>query len=147
VSEVLGYVLMFFLSASVLVLSLQALTQSFETTATVQAGSELKQLSDNVANAVLKAGFAASNAPNSTYEVRLPLPELKDRAYYLNATNATGTIWANTTDGKISASAAAFNVQQIGGLQLAGTVYNSQGYVKVRFSTLANGQKTILLTI
>jgi sensor domain CHASE-containing protein len=143
VSEVLGYILMFFLSSAVLVLSLQAFVQSRAATSDLQAANELRLVSDRVANEVLQAGIVAGEFPNSTYEVSIPLPELPGRAFYVNA-SAT-TIWANTTDGKVAADATAFQVSQLG-LQLAGSVYNSQGHVKVRYATVG-GAKTILLTI
>lgn len=143
VSEVLGYILMFFLSSAVLVLSLQAFLQSRDATTDLQVANELRLLSDRVANEVLQAGLVAGEFPNSTYELTLALPDLPGHTFYVNASSTT--VWANTTDGKVTADSAAFQVSQMG-LQLAGTVYNSQGHVKVRYSTVG-GQKTILLTI
>ena len=143
VSEVLGYILMFFLSAAVLVLSLQIFLQARGETVDLQVASELKLVSDRVAAEVQQAGVVAVQFPNSTYNVTIALPELKDKAYYVNASH--DRVWTNTTDGKATSPSDAFHVEELG-LQLAGTVYGSQGYLKVTYASTATGWKTITIT-
>ncbi|MCA1814110.1 MAG: hypothetical protein LC624_09195 [Halobacteriales archaeon] len=144
VSEVLGYVLMFFLSAAVLVLSLQIFLQARGETVDLQVANELKLISERVAAEVQQAGVVASQFPNSTYNVTITLPELKDKAYYVNVSH--DQVWANTSDGKATAQSDAFQVEALG-LHLAGTVYGSQGYVKVQYATTSTGWKSITISI
>jgi hypothetical protein len=144
VSEVLGYILMFFLSAAVLVLSLQMFTQARGETTDLQVANELKLVADRVAAEVQQAGVVAVQFPNSTYNVTIALPELRDKPYYVNA--SADKVWAKTSDGKDVAEADAFHVEELG-LQLAGTVYGSQGYVKVQYSSTSTGWKTIIISI
>jgi hypothetical protein len=143
VSETLGYILMFFLSAAVLVLSLQMFVQARAATTDLQVASELKLVSDRVAAEVQEAGVVALQFPNSTYNVTIMLPELRGQPFYVNASH--DQVWANSTDGKATAESDAFHVEELG-LQLAGTVYNSQGYVTVQYSN-ASGWKTIVIGI
>jgi hypothetical protein len=144
VSEVLGYILMFFLSAAVLVFSLQAFMQSRDASSDLQVAQQMKLVADRVAAEVLQAGIVAGEFPNSTYQVRIPLPQMRDRAYYVNVSE--GTVWANTTDGSVAADAPAFEVQELG-VHLAGTVYGSQGYALVRYDRPSANWKTITISI
>jgi hypothetical protein len=143
VSEVVGYILMFFLSSAILLLSLQAFLTSRDASTNLQAANELRLVANRVAQEVQQAGVVAAQLPNSTYEVTIPLPTLSGIPYYVEANHSK--VWANTTDGKIVANADAFQVEQLG-LTLSGKVYGSQGYAKVRYNVTA-GAKAITLLI
>lgn len=144
-AEVVGYALTFFLGSALLTLSLQAFLLSRDLTEELRATNELRVVSNRVAAEVLQAGFVASHLAEARYEAVVPLPELGGRAYYVNASN--GEVWANTTDGKISVSSTAFQVEELPDLQLHGTAFSSQGYVRVTYERFADGRRTISLGI
>ena len=144
VSEVLGYILMLFLSSAILMISLQVFMVSRTATADLQAGTELRLVAERIASAVGEAGFVASSLPNATYEAQVSLPDLGGRSYYLNASN--GIIFANTTDGAVRANATAFAVESYPNLQLSGSVYSSQTVTRVLYSLQASGARSITLT-
>jgi hypothetical protein len=145
VSEVIGYVLMLFLSSAVLVLSMQAFLTSRAATQELQAATEIRLVSDRVASEVLQAGIVAHDMPNATYEATVKLPALQERAYWVNASN--GKVYANTTDTRILAESDLYQVEALKNLQVHGTVYGAQGYLKVKYSKWTNGWRTIELTV
>lgn len=144
ITEVLGYVLMLFLSTAVLVLSLQAFLDSREQSQNLLAATELRIVSDRIAQEVLQASVVAVDLPNGTYAATIKLPELGGRAFYVNASH--GKVYANTTDGVISANITAFEVEALN-LQLLGTVYGAQGYARVTYEKWPSGWRTINITI
>lgn len=145
ISEVIGYVLMLFLSSMVLMVSLQAFLTSRETTQDIQAGSELRILVERLAAEVQQAGFVASEMPNATFEAALTLPALGGRPYYLDARGSK--VWANTTDNEVSAESEV-EVGTLGSLTLQGMVYSGQGLAKVRYERHpASGDRWINLTV
>lgn len=145
VTEVLGYILMLFLSSAVLMVSLQAFLQSRETAADIHAGQELKLIVNRVAAEVQQAGFVASEAPNATFEARMQLPALGGRAYYINTTH--GKVYANTTDGALTGEAEV-SVQSLDRLSIGGTVYGAQGYARVTYERHpASGDRWINVTV
>lgn len=130
VSEVLGYVLMLFLSSAVLMVSLQAFLMSRDTTADLQQGRELRVIVERLAQEVQQAGFVASEMPEASYVTQLRLPELGGRAYYVNLSG--NKVYANTTDGELQAEGEA-EVASIGTMVVQGSVYGAQGVARVRY--------------
>lgn len=144
VSEVLGYILMLFLSSAVLMVSLQAFLTSRDTSADLQAGQELKLVVNRVALELQQATFLASEVPNATFEARVDLPELNGRPYYINTTS--GKVYANTTDGEL-VSEAEVALQSLEGLVTGGTVYGAQGSMRVTYERHPSGNRWINLTV
>lgn len=142
-SEVIGYVLMLFLSAAVLVLSLQAFQLSRASGQDVLDGAELKLVTDRVAAEVLAAASVATDMPNATFETTLRLPSLPTRGYFLNLTSQT--VYANTTDGKIHAEAGAFQVGALSSMTIQGRLTGDQGYVRIRYLKDDTGNRFITL--
>lgn len=147
VSEVIGYILMFFLSSAILMLSLQAFLYSRHTTEDLRTANEIKIVAERLAAEVGQAGIVASDMPDAIYETVVKLPDLNGQSYYVNASG--GQIWVNTTDGRFTANSSAFNVDLLlnPSLQLTGTVYSSQGYAKVRYEKQTSGTRLIQLMI
>lgn len=145
VSEVVGYILMLFLSSAVLMVSLQAFLTSRETVQDLQGGQELSLVVHRLAAEVGQAGFVASEMPNATFEATLRLPPLGGRAYVLQLT--PGTAYANTTDGELT-SEADVEVGSFSRITVGGTVQGGQGLAKVRYERHpASGDRWINLTI
>lgn len=143
VSEVIGYILMFFLSSAVLMLSLQAFLESRNATENLQAASEVRLIADQVASEIFQAGLAAEGLRNATYEGLVKLPNLGGRSYLVNASH--DRVYVNTTDGRFMANSTVFRVNATV-QQIHGTVYSGQGYAKVRYQN-QTGWGTIELTI
>lgn len=143
VTEVVGYVLMFFLSSAVLILSLQAFLQSRDSTTDLAMASEVRLLADRVAQEVLQAGIAAQDLPNATYEGVVRLPTLGGLAYRVNASG--DRVWVNSTDGRFAANATVFQVQTVVD-HVHGTVFGAQQSLKVVYQK-ASGWSTIRLTV
>ena len=146
VSEVIGYILMFFLSSAILMLSMQAFLFSRHTTDDLRTASELNLIAERMAGEIAQAGIVASDMPDAVYESTVKLPDLRGIAYYVNASG--GQLWANTTDGRFKSNSTAFNINLLlnPNLQLAGTVYSSQGYAKVHYEQVGS-VRLIKLTI
>jgi hypothetical protein len=138
VSEVIGYILMFFLSSAILMLSLQAFLYSRHTTDDLRTASEIKIIAERMAQEVAQAGVVASEMPSAVYEGVVKLPDLRGQSYYVNASG--GQLWANTTDGRFSSNSTAFNIDLLlnPSMQIAGTVYSSQGYAKVHYERVGS---------
>ncbi|HEV8360450.1 MAG TPA: hypothetical protein VGR28_08365 [Candidatus Thermoplasmatota archaeon] len=146
VSEVIGYILMFFLSSAILMLSMQAFLYSRNTTDDLRTATELKLISERLSGEVAQAGLVASDMPDAIYEATVILPDMHGVSYYVNASG--GQVWANTTDGRFQANSTAFNIDALlnPNLVLDGTVYSSQGYAKVHYEKQGN-LRVVSLTI
>jgi hypothetical protein len=145
VSEVIGYIMVFALSAGVLILSLQAFMLSRDTTDNLRAAQTLRIVSERVAAEVQQASIVAAEMSDASYEGQVSLPTLSGRSFYIQAWG--DRVYANSTDGRILAESGVLNVQELGSLTLQGTVQGSQGYVKVRYDRVAAGTRSITLTI
>jgi hypothetical protein len=145
VSEVVGYILMLFLSSGVLMVSLQAFMTSRETVQDLQGGQELSIIVHRLAGEVAQAGFVASEMPNATFEATLRLPPLGGRAYVISL--LPDKAYANTTDGELT-SEADVEVGSFSRITVGGTVQGGQGIAKVRYERHpASGDRWINLTI
>lgn len=132
-SEVLGFILSFALSAVFLMIALNSFYAAKGNTEAVVTAVELRAIADRVAARVVEAGLIGQEFPNATYNVTLPIPvELNGLPYYVNAT-ATA-IYVNATNGELSASASTLRLDAVTGFAVFGRAESSNGHVTVTYS-------------
>lgn len=133
VSEVLGFVLSFALSAIFLMLAMTSFWTAKNNSDAVITASELKTIADRVAAAVVEAGLVGAEYPNATMNITVPLPQqLNGHDYYVQA-RAWG-VYVNATDGSLSSNATTFKLDAISEFQVSGLAYSSNEYVIVTYS-------------
>lgn len=141
VSEVVGFILSFALSAIFLLIAMNSFWVAKENTDGVVTAVELKTIANRVAARIVEAGLAAQEFPNATLSVALPLPqELNGHGYYVVAT--PGVVYVNSTDGTLSATATTFKLDAVPDVRVSGTVHSANERLVVAYSWL-NGKRDI----
>lgn len=141
VSEVIGFVLSFALSAIFLLIAMNSFWVAKDNTDGVVTAVELKTIANRVAARVVEAGLSAQEFPNATLDLTVALPqELNGHLYYVDAT--ASAIYVRSTDGSLSASATTFKLDAVTGLTVSGRVHSSDERLIVTYS-LQNGAPTI----
>lgn len=142
VTEVIGYVLSFALSAIFLLLALNVFWAARDNTATVTTAVELKTIADRVASRVIEMGAVSQEFPNSTMNITIKVPQtLNGQTYTVTATGAEVT--AATRDGLLSADATNFKVDALPGVVVTGSVDSSNERIVVQYDLLSTGVKQI----
>lgn len=142
VTEVIGYVLSFALSAVFLLIALNVFWAARANTDEVTTGVELKTLADKLAAHVVQMGAVSQEFPNATVNVTLHVPQsLNGRLYTLTATKTA--ITAATDDGALSASSTTFKVDVLQNIDVTGSVGSSNQLVIVQYDMLANMSRQI----
>lgn len=146
VSEVLGFILMFGISAIVLVAALDSFRTARDTADDIAAATAVKLVGDRVGSVLLEASEAAAELPNATFERRLGLPGGVAGGYGIEAT--TGALWVNTSDGRIRWNATNFRLDQVAGLVVGGRADVSEdGAVAIiRYALDASGSRRVTLS-
>jgi hypothetical protein len=138
VTEVIGYVLSFALSAIFLLLALNIFWAARENTENVTTGVELKTLTDRVAARIVEMGAISQEFPNATMNMTINIPQmLNGQTYELTASAAQVT--AVTADGAMSASSTTFKVDVLDDISVIGTVDSSNERLVVHYDLLSNG--------
>lgn len=138
VSELIGFILSFALSAVFLLIALGSFYTARENTDAVVTGVELKTIANRVAEHIVEAGLVSQEFPNATLNVTVALPQdLNGHPYYVEATPSA--IYANTTDGTLSAQATTFKLDAVTGVSVNGRVYSSNEVLIVSYSLQNNG--------
>lgn len=138
VSEVLGFILSFALSAVFLMIALNSFYAAKSNTEAVVSGVELRAIADRVASRVIEAGLIGQEFPNATYNVTVAIPtDLNGVPYYVDATAAT--IYANATTEEVRATASTLRLDAVTGFQVSGRVHSSNGHVIITYSLQSAG--------
>ncbi len=141
VTEVIGYILTFALSAIILLISVQSFTVARENSDAVTTAVELKAIASRVATHVVEAGLISQEFPNSTYDVTINVPQdLNGHGYTIEATSTA--IIVATIDGTARAEATTFRLDAISNVAVSGTVYSSNEVVRITYS-LSGSTKNI----
>lgn len=136
VTEVIGFIMMFALSAIILVFSLRAFDVTQTETDREVAEVQLEALADEVASRVVQAGLASEKFPNATFKVDVRLPDaIKGYGYTVTGTNAT--VYANTTDGQVTTNSTTFKTDALEDVWVHGTVYSGAWDLEVRYEKIA----------
>lgn len=142
VTEVIGYVLSFALSAIFLLLALNVFWAARANTDEVTTGVELKTLADRLAARVVEMGAISQEFPNATMNITLNVPQsLNGRLYTLTASKSS--VLAATNDGALSASSTTFKVDVLQNIDVTGSVDSSNQVVIVQYDLLANMSRQI----
>ena len=133
VSEVLGFILSFALSAIFLMLAMSSFWTARNNSDGVITGSELRAIADRIAGAVVEAGLVGQEWPNSTMNVTVQIPQtLNGHDYYVE-----GRLWGiyvNATDGFATASATTFKLDALQNFAVSGRAYSINEHVTVTYS-------------
>jgi hypothetical protein len=134
VTEVVGYILTFALSAIILLISVQSFTVARQNSDGVVTAVELKAIASRVATRVIEAGLVSQEFPNSTFTMVINIPqELNGHEYTVVVDSEKVTVTA--LDGTAVAEATTLRLDAISGLQVSGaTVYSSNERVTIEYS-------------
>ena len=144
VTEVIGYVLSFALSAIFLLLALNVFWGARDNTEQVTTGVELKTIADRIAARVVEMGSISQEFPNATMNITIKVPQtLNGQTYTVTAIDQNVT--ARTRDGALSAVATNFKLESLPSLSVWGTVDSSNERVAVSYDLLTNGTKAITI--
>lgn len=132
VSEVLGFIMMFALSAIILIFTMRAFDITHTRTREASAEVQLQGLADRVSSRVVQAGLVSERFPNSTFDVEVDLPERVEGFDY-RVTGTNSTIHVNSTDGQITRNSTTFETEAIDGVWVHGTVYSGPYDLEVTY--------------
>lgn len=133
VSEVLGFILSFALSAVFLMIALNSFYAAKNNTEAVVSAVELRAIADRVASRIVEAGLIGQEFPNATYNVTIPVPtDLQGVGYYVEATAAT--VYVNATTEEVRATASTLRLDAVSGFTVTGRAESSNGHVLVTYS-------------
>lgn len=133
VSEVLGFILSFALSAVFLMIALNSFYAAKGNTEAVVNAVELRAIADRVSARVVEAALIGQEFPNATYNVTIAVPtDLNGLPYYVEAT--ASTIYVNASGGQLSASASTLRLDAVTGFAVSGRAESSNGHVTVTYS-------------
>lgn len=133
VSEVIGFVLSFALSAMFLMISLNTFFLAKNNSDDVVTAAELKTIADRVAARIVEAGLIGGEFPNATLNVTINIPQsLNGHPYYVEA--RPYGVFANTTDLPLSATATTFKLDAVVGFTVDGTVYSGGERLVIEYS-------------
>lgn len=146
VTEVIGYVLSFALSAVFLLLALNVFWAARANTEQVTTAVELKTIADRVASRVVEMGAISQEYPNATINMTIKIPQtLNGQTYTITARDKNVT--AATRDGLISAVATNFKLDALNTtldpLTVSGIVDSSNERIVVQYDKITGGAKQI----
>ena len=132
VTEVIGYVLSFALSAIFLLIALNVFSAARGNTEHVVTGVELKTLADRVAGHIVELGQVSQEFPNATMEIALVVPQsLNGKLYTITAT--APSIRAQTNDGAIFAESTTYRSEVLPNIAISGSADSSNERVVLRY--------------
>lgn len=144
VSEVLGFVLTFALSAIFLMIALSSFYAARNNSEGVVAGVELKAIADRVAARIVEVGLIGQEFPNVVATFTISIPQsIGDQPYYVDA--ATSKVTATTLGGDISAEATTLKLDAVTGFVVTGRAHSSNEHVTISYA-LTSGNPTITIS-
>lgn len=136
-SEVVGFVLSFALSAIFLLIAMNSFWVAKDNTDSVVTAVELKTIANRVSSRIVEASLVAQEFPNSTLHMTVPLPqELNGRPYFVKATASEVVVYS--ADGTLSASATTFKLEAVPNIRVSGLVPSSNEVLVVTYSLQPN---------
>jgi len=133
ISEVIGFILSFALSAVFLMIAMSSFYAARNNTDGVVAASELKSVADRVASRIVEAGLVGQEFANASINLTIVIPQAINGHPYQVLAKSTG-VWVNATDAPYSGMASVFKVDAITGVNLTGLAYSSNEHVIVQYS-------------
>lgn len=133
VSEVIGFILAFALSAVFLMISMSSFWAARSNSDAVLTASELRAIADKVASGIVQAGLLGQEWKNATMNVTVPIPQtLNGHDYYVQA--RPWGVYVNTTDGFATSNATTFKLDAVLDFDVGGLVYSSNEHVTITYS-------------
>lgn len=142
VTEVIGYVLSFALSAIFLLISLSVFDAARGNTDHVVTGVELRTIADRVAGRIVEMGLVSQEFPNATMDVTLVVPQSLDGTLY-TVVASKESIRVSTDDGALSATATTYKSEALPNIDITGSVGSSNERVHLHYELLANNSRQI----
>jgi hypothetical protein len=133
ISEVLGFILSFALSAIFLMIALSSFYAARNNTDGIVAASELRSVADRVATRIVEAGLVGQEFPNATINLTLNIPQDLNGHPYQIVAKKTG-IWVNASDATYSSMASVFKVDAVSGVDVCGTAYSGEEHLIITYS-------------
>jgi hypothetical protein len=133
VTEVIGYVLSFALSAMFLLISLNVFDSARDNTDHVLTGVELKTIADRVAGRIVELGLVSQEFPEARMNITLSIPQSLNGRIYTVTASATQVL-AATNDGEVTARATTFKSGVTVPAGIAGVVDSSNERLLVKYS-------------
>lgn len=124
VTEVIGFVLSFALSAIFLLIAMSVFYNARDNTDAMIEGVELKSIANQVAARVVEAGLVGQEFPNATMNIALDVPKaVNGLPYTIRIDNDAVRVSAD--DGSATATATTFRLDAVSGIVVGGTVRSS----------------------
>lgn len=140
ISEVIGFVLSFAISAVFLMISLNTFFVAQNNSDDVVTAAELKSIAERVSARMVEAALLGQEFENVTLNLTVSIPQsLNGHPFYIDATPSR--IYANTTDLPLSAEATTFNLDVVEGFQVSGRVYSSNERLVITYSLQDGGAR------
>lgn len=144
VTEVIGYVLSFALSAIFLLIALNVFSAARGNTEHVVTGVELKTLADRVAGHVVELGQVSQEFPNAKMEIALIIPQsLNGKLYTITAT--APKVSAATNDGAIFAESTTYRSEVLPNIDISGSADSSNERIVLRYQLVGTTRTITLL--
>ena len=141
VSEVIGFVLSFALSAVFLLIALSSFWMAKDNTDSVVTAVELKTIANRVSARIVEASLVAQEFPNATLNLTVPLPQdLNGHPYFVKATAAEVVVYS--ADGTLSANATTFKLDAVPNVRVEGLVASSGEFLVVSYSLQPDPQNS-----
>lgn len=132
VSEVIGFIMMFALSALILVFTMEAFDVTNTRTKRASAGVQLQAFADQVSSRVVQAGLVANQYENTTFAVEITMPpSIEGNSYVVTGTNRT--IYVNSTNEQVETNSTTFETEAIDDVWVHGTVYSGPYDLEVKY--------------
>lgn len=143
VTEVIGYILTFALSAVILLISIQAFNVARNNSDAVVTAVELKAIANRIAQRVIEAGQISQDFPNATFSVVVSVPqEVNGHGFYVEIATDETEITAVAVDGTATASSTTFNLEELDIPTVSGEAQSSNEKITITYSR-SSGTKTI----
>lgn len=121
VTEVVGFILSFAISAIFLLIALNTFYTAKGNTDAMVQGVELKTIADQVASRVVEAGLVGQEFPESRMDLALDIPQtINGVSYTIRIDNDAVRVSAD--DGSATATATTFRLDAVSGMVVSGTV-------------------------
>lgn len=144
VTEVIGYVLSFALSAIFLLIALNVFSAARGNTEHVVTGVELKTIADRVASRIVEMGLVSQEFKNATMDVTLVVPQSLNGKLY-TVTASPDIVVAKTNDGTLSAAATTYKTDALPNIAVTGTVDSSNERIRIHYQ-LAGTDRQITIS-
>jgi len=118
--------------ATVTVAQILMVTTSLDERVRVEGNVIAENIACKVADAILNAATMKENYPYSNYSRVLDIPSYlvePMRSYYIEVSG--DTVYVNSTDGVIHATASLYNTSNVHAIQVSGKVYGSYGKINI----------------